>query len=246
MVGCRVKSRSRLAPVGTSTPILGQRRVPGEMARRVPEMAPTPARFEEIPLIFPKNAGLRGSGALPKIKAMLRWRWWFLLIWLSGQAVAGIVWQPVMDYPLSFPKERPDGLAVINPFENFTHLGTDFGMMGPGESRIESKGGPVKVKKDGGWTGFWHSLAGLAVEAGREMDLTDVTGLLGPAETRCPVRAVTLNIRGTGEVRVELADVARRPVWESRSCRSPPASSGRTRKSPRHSPRPRTRTGRRA
>ena len=152
---------------------------------------------------------------------MLRWRWWFLLIWLSGQAGAGIVWQPVMDYPLSFPKERPDGVAVINPFENFTHLGTDFGMMGPGESRIESKGGPVKVKKDGEWTGFWHSLAGLAVEAGREMDLTDVTGLLGPTETRCPVRAVTLNIRGTGEVRVELADVARRPVWERKISLNP-------------------------
>ena len=53
------------------------------------------------------------------------------------------------------------------------------------------------------------------------MDLTDVTGLLGPAETRCPVRAVTLNIRGTGEVRVERADVARRPVWERRISLNP-------------------------
>lgn len=145
---------------------------------------------------------------------MLSWRWWILLVWLSGQAVAGIVWQPVMDYPLSFPKERPNGPAVINPFENFTHLGTDFGMMGPGQDRIESKGGPVKVRKDGEWTGFWHSLSGLAIEANREMDLTDVTGLMGPTATRCPVRAVTLNIRGTGQVRLELADVARRAVWE--------------------------------
>lgn len=152
---------------------------------------------------------------------MLRWRWWFLLIWLSGQAVAGIVWQPVMDYPLSFPKDRANGPAAINPFENFTHLGTDFGMMGPGEGRIESKGGPVKVRKDGEWTGFWHSLAGLAIDAGREMDPTDVTGLLGRTETRCPVRAVTINIRGTGEVRVELADVARRAVWQRRISLNP-------------------------
>jgi len=144
---------------------------------------------------------------------MLGWRWWFLMVWLCGQALAGIVWQPVMDYALCFPKDRGDKRAVINPFENFTHLGTDFGRMGPGEDRIESKGGPVKVKAGAEWTGFWHSLAGLAVDQ-RQMDLTDVTGLLGPPDTRCPVRAVTLNIRGTGEVRLELADLERRPVWE--------------------------------
>jgi hypothetical protein len=150
---------------------------------------------------------------MPKIRAMLGWRWYFLLVWLSCQATGGIVWQPVMDYPLSFPKDHGEKRATINPFENFTHLGTDFGLMGPGEDRVESKGGPVKVKAGAEWTGFWHSLAGLALDD-RHMDLTDVTSLLGPPSTRSPVRAVTLNIRGTGDVRLELADLERKPVWE--------------------------------
>lgn len=157
---------------------------------------------------------------MERLLGMLRWRWLFLLIWLSSRTFAGTAWQPVMDYGLSFPKQHGDSPPVINPFENFTHLGTDFGMMGPGENRIESKGGSVKVKGEGEWTGFWHSLAGLAVDQ-RLMDLTDVTGLLGPTATRCPATAVTLNIRGSGEVRLELADLERRPVWERKISLNP-------------------------
>lgn len=145
---------------------------------------------------------------------MLKWLRLAPLLCLCGRALAVPVWQPVMVYPLNFPKDKPDAPAVINPFENFTHLGTDFGLMGPGDDRFESKGGPVKIKPDGGWTGIWHSLAGLAVDSNRDLDPTDITGLMGAPETRAPIRAVILEAGGTGDLRLELADINRRPVWE--------------------------------
>jgi hypothetical protein len=126
-----------------------------------------------------------------------------------------------MDYTLSFPREKPDSPLVINPFENFTHLGTDFGFMGPGEARLEVRGGAVRVKPDGGWTGLWHSLAGLAIDGDREMNPKDLVGLNGSQELLAPIRAVTLDVRGTGEIRVELADVTRRAVWQRRLILNP-------------------------
>lgn len=152
---------------------------------------------------------------------MLSWRWLIPLVWLHGQAIAGIVWQPVMDYSLSFPREKPGAAPVINPFENFTHLGTDFGWMGPGEGRLQARGGAIRVKPDGEWTGLWHSLSGLAIEAGREFDPTDMVGLSGATEMRAPIRAVTIDVRGSGEIRIELADVTRRSVWERRLILAP-------------------------
>ncbi len=150
------------------------------------------------------------------------WRLLILLACLLSQGMAGtIVPQPVMDYSLSFPRERPDGPFVINPFENFTHLGTDFGFMGPGEARLETKGGAIRVKPEGEWTGLWHSLAGLAIESGRELDPRDVVGLDGAQEILTPIRTVTLDVRGTGEIRVELADVTRRAVWQRRLILTP-------------------------
>jgi hypothetical protein len=147
---------------------------------------------------------------------MLGWRWMILLVGLQCHAIAGVVWQPVMDYSLSFSRDRPGGPPPINPFENFTHLGTDFGWMGPGETRIESKGGAIRIKDGTEWTGLWASLAGLAIEGERELDPTDLTGLGGAKEMRTPIRAVTIDVRGKGEIRLELADVDRRAVWERR------------------------------
>lgn len=145
---------------------------------------------------------------------LLTWLRLLPILCLAAGAAAQPVWQPVMIYPLTFPKDGPEGPAVINPFENFTHLATDFGLMGPGEDRFESKGGPLKIRPEGEWTGIWHSLAGLAIDVNRGMDLTDVTGLLGKTGLRAPVRAVILEASGTGELRIELADATRRPRWE--------------------------------
>ncbi|MEK7950876.1 hypothetical protein [Luteolibacter soli] len=128
-------------------------------------------------------------------------------------AAADTVWQPVTNYSISFPGDRPDAAPAINPFDNFTHFGTDFGWMGPGQARLESRAGAIRTKADGEWTGAWHSLAGLATEGQRLFDPTDVTGLGGPPEVRAGVVAVTVDARGQGVLRVELADPGKRVKW---------------------------------
>ncbi len=138
-----------------------------------------------------------------------------LLAWclLAIAAPAGTVWQPVTDYSISFPGDRPNAAPTINPFDNFTHFGTDFGWMGPGQSRLDARAGTIRTKADGEWTGAWHSLAGLATESQRVFDPTDITGLGGPAEVRAGVVAVTVDARGQGELRVELADAGKMVRW---------------------------------
>lgn len=132
---------------------------------------------------------------------------------LTLAACGGTVWQPVTDYSISFPGDRPDAAPAINPFDHFTHFGTDFGWMGPGQGRLDARAGAIRTRAEGEWTGAWHSLAGLAVESRRQFDPTDVTGLGGPAPVRAGVVAVTVDVRGQGELRVELADAGKMVRW---------------------------------
>jgi hypothetical protein len=123
------------------------------------------------------------------------------------------LWQPIIDYTISFPGDRPDAAPMINPFENFTHMASDFGWMGPGGARIDSKAGIINVKPNGEWTGAWHSLAGLATQTNRLFDPTDLTGLNAGPERRCGIRELAVNASGKGILRLELADFNREVVW---------------------------------
>ncbi len=123
------------------------------------------------------------------------------------------VWQPIIDYTISFPGDRPDAAPTINPFENFTHMGTDFGWMGPGGARIDAKAGVIRVKPNGEWTGAWHSLAGLALDNKRTLDPCDLVQLGGAPEKKSPIRELAVNASGRGRLRLELTDVSRRVVW---------------------------------
>jgi hypothetical protein len=139
----------------------------------------------------------------------------FLALSLPCPAAGKLVWQPIIDYTISFPGDRADAAPIINPFENFTHFSSDFGWMGPGEGRIDSKSGIIRVKPTGEWTGAWHSLAGLASQGNRTFDPTDLTGLGCATEKRCGIRELTMNASGRGVMRLELADVTRRVVWQT-------------------------------
>ena len=139
----------------------------------------------------------------------------FLALSLSCPAAGKLVWQPIIDYTISFPGDRADAAPMINPFENFTHFSSDFGWMGPGEGRIDSKGGIIRVKPTGEWTGAWHSLAGLASQRNRTFDPTDLTGLGCAPEKRCGIRELAMNASGRGVMRLELADVTRQVVWQT-------------------------------
>ncbi len=134
---------------------------------------------------------------------------------LCGISSADPVWQPIIDYTISFPGDRKDAAPMINPFENFTHFASDFGWMGPGGDRIDSRGGIIHVKPEGQWTGAWHSLAGLASQSFRSLDPTDLTGLEGPEEKRTGIRKLSVNASGHGTVRFELANVNRAVLWSS-------------------------------
>ncbi len=134
----------------------------------------------------------------------------FTIFLLSPVVARGdLVWQPIIDYKISFPGDRPDAAPIINPFENFTHFSSDFGWMGPGGDRIDSRGGIIHVKPEGKWTGAWHSLAGLAREWSRTLDPRDLTGLGG----QVTVRKLSVNASGHGSVRFELADAKRVVLW---------------------------------
>lgn len=146
---------------------------------------------------------------------MLRAALAFLTLSLTCSAGGILVWQPIIDYTISFPGDRPDAAPMINPFENFTHFASDFGWMGPGEGRIDSKGGIIRVKPAGEWTGAWHSLAGLASQGNRTFNPTDLNGLGCAAEKRCGVRELAMNASGRGVLRLELADVTRHVVWQT-------------------------------
>lgn len=138
-----------------------------------------------------------------------------LAIAFSTPASGERIWQPIIDYTISFPGDRPDAAPIINSFENFTHFASDFGWMGPGEGRIDSKGGIIRVRPQGEWTGAWHSLAGHASQGNRTLDPRDLIGLGGPAEKLCGIHELSVNAGGRGLLRLELADAQRQVVWRA-------------------------------
>lgn len=146
---------------------------------------------------------------------MLRTALAILCLSLPCAAQVKRVWQPIIDYTISFPGDRPDAAPMINPFENFTHFASDFGWMGPGEGRIDSKAGIIRVKPSGEWTGAWHSLAGLASQGNRTFDPSDLIGLGGDPAKRSGIRELAVNASGRGVLRLELADITREVVWKT-------------------------------
>src|SRR5437764_11691042 len=77
--------------------------------------------------------------------------------------------QPVQEYFTPFAAGPAGDGRDFN--SSYTHIGTDFGRMGPGEHRIAWEAGAARVDLDNsGWTGMWHSLAGLAREKSEALD----------------------------------------------------------------------------
>ncbi|HEX5791025.1 MAG TPA: hypothetical protein VFY13_07710 [Luteolibacter sp.] len=135
----------------------------------------------------------------------------YLLLLIPLQAET--IHQPLMDYNMQFPGEPRGAAPRINSFENFTHIGTDFGWMGPGESRIDAGGGCLSVRADGPWTGAWHSLSGLAIESERLLNPRDVLGLGGPAAAKAELDAIVIKASGAGKLRVEMLTGSKSVVW---------------------------------
>jgi hypothetical protein len=118
--------------------------------------------------------------------------------------------QPVQEYAISFEDRS-------SPFSHVTHLGTDYGAMGPGASHLswkrEGESGHVSVDlASAGAAGMWHSLEGLKEEADRYLDFTKCYPYVRDEfQPRCV--GMTIQVRGTGSLKLELQSPEGRILW---------------------------------
>lgn len=121
--------------------------------------------------------------------------------------------QPVHEYFVPFapgPDFVPDDFNAL-----YTHIGTDFGRMGPGEQRMTWESHAARVDLQGsGWTGMWHSLAGLARERGEELDFQRCYPpfIADRFQPRCV--GVTVKARGTGQLKLEVKSADEGILWK--------------------------------
>ena len=125
--------------------------------------------------------------------------------------------QPVQEYFFSYSEESRviDGKSVDhNPMRFYTHIGTDYGRMGPGEPAITWKPGMICLDLRGaGWAGMWHSLAGVAREKNDTLDLRRCYAdfVADAYQPRCV--GVTVRVRGQGMLKIEIKSAEDTVLW---------------------------------
>jgi hypothetical protein len=138
----------------------------------------------------------------------------------TGPAKPAPQWavQPVVEYFTPFePASDRDESGELLPLEAATHLGTDFGRMGPGRRRIEWQDGYAKVDLRGaGWAGLWHSLAGLAREKDSTLDFLRCypSEIVDAKQPRCT--GVIVRVGGQGGFKIEVKGADQRILWDWR------------------------------
>ncbi|MBN1629038.1 MAG: hypothetical protein JW990_04690 [Thermoleophilia bacterium] len=117
-----------------------------------------------------------------------------------------MVVQPVHEYAMSFQD-------YSNPFHFCTHLGTDYGPLGPAAGQVSWKQGHVCV--DLGpvdQAGMWHSLDGLAQEKDRWLDFTKCyPNVRDDFQPVCV--GMTVGVKGEGSLKLELRSPDGRILW---------------------------------
>lgn len=137
--------------------------------------------------------------------------------------------QPLQEYFFSFEEkwgepEDKDKLCVtekrkdLNPFRFFTHIGTDYGRMGPGEKNISwNEKEPHQVCVDlrsSGEAGMWHSLAGLDKEKDQYLDFMKCYPFVRDEfQPKCV--GMIVRARGQGILKLELKPVEGEPLWKA-------------------------------
>ncbi len=115
------------------------------------------------------------------------------------------------------PKARGSQEPItINPFVQYTHIGTDFGFHGPGERFLSYDNGRLSVDLTGSaeWAGMWHSLAGLAREPHRTLDFARPSGEGVREEWQARVTSVMVEVQGCGSLKLELKSEDEKVLWE--------------------------------
>jgi hypothetical protein len=122
--------------------------------------------------------------------------------------------QPVEEYFSPFQIDPKGNRPGLPPRERITHLGTDYGFMGPGRHQIiwqDAKA--VADLRQAQWAGMWHSLAGLGREPDKTLDFTSCFApwIVAKMQPRCT--GVTLRISGTGQVKLEIKSADEKVLW---------------------------------
>ena len=131
--------------------------------------------------------------------------------------------QPVQEYFYSpnedwgGPEENPcakEKRKDLNPFRFYTHIGTDYGRMGPGEKKISWRPHQVCVDlRSSGWAGMWHSLAGLDKEKNQYLDFMKCYPFVRDEfQPKCV--GMIVRARGQGFLKLELKPVKGEPLWK--------------------------------
>jgi hypothetical protein len=143
-----------------------------------------------------------------------------LLVSSSGQTAARLVWQPVQEYFIHHqPGKEPmtiSGTRRLNSFTAYTHMGTDFGFMGPAEHDIEwitDVVFPHLGQEPDAWAGMWHSLAGLAREPQKSLDFTAAWPALIQPSHQTRISSVRLDASGFGRMRLEIKSDQQEMLW---------------------------------
>ena len=143
-----------------------------------------------------------------------------MLLSSSGQNAPRLIWQPVQEY---FIHQEPgkeampiSGTRRLNSFTAYTHLGTDFGFMGPAEHDIEwikDEVFPHLGQEPDAWAGMWHSLAGLAREPQKSLDFTAAWPDLIQSKYQTRISSVRLDAHGYGRIRLEIKSDNQQMLW---------------------------------
>jgi hypothetical protein len=133
----------------------------------------------------------------------------------AGEAVAVRLDQPVQEYFTPFG-------ADVTPADRgtygtqFTHLGTDFGTMGPEGARVGwAAGGAARLdlRQADGWGGLWHSLAGAGTDRSTTLDFARCypAWIKDDCQPRCD--GVYVKASGTGRLGLEIKGPDEKVLW---------------------------------
>ncbi len=137
-----------------------------------------------------------------------------------GQTPTRLVWQPVQEYFIHATPGRVvspvAGTRRLNSFTAYTHLGTDFGFMGPVEHDIEWQKDEICLhlgQEPEAWAGMWHSLSGLARETQKSLDFSAAWPELIEARYQPRISSLRVDVRGRGHLKLEIKSESHEVLW---------------------------------
>jgi hypothetical protein len=128
------------------------------------------------------------------------------------------VWQTLHDYNTVVDADgdaRQDRQRV-NPFLSYTHIGTDFGFVGPGEKNIGWRVGEIGMNLENipdGWAGMWHSMSRLASMRHDVMNFNSCypSSILPFFQPK--INGLRFILKGKGTLKIELLNPENDVLW---------------------------------